>query len=273
MASPCVGFLAKFAAVLDGLPPGSDVALVTMTGSCCPVTLAHVMAFEKARDLLLGELADHPRPKRMEHFQEVLGLLSLNSDRHVSSKMSEKGDKAISFADRATLVQLASAELPWMDFNDMREHLAAQALQERWPNLKIVRYSMNGADDVLKYEKWNGCSESKRAIAMGRPGFTDKVRTKATRAKADSQNGYFILGPELPDISSSRVRSALKSGDLEELGQLLHPEVVRWCLSQGPYKIAGGSGAGAKPASSAEAVPGKPASAETEGGKPICQVT
>ena len=39
---------------LRGLPRGSTVAVVSMLGTLCPVTRAHVQMFDAARDLLLA---------------------------------------------------------------------------------------------------------------------------------------------------------------------------------------------------------------------------
>ena len=46
-------------------------------------------------------------------------------------------------------------------------------------------------------------------ITMGRPGATEAVERAARRAGVDLDAGRFIMGPELPDISSSEAREAL----------------------------------------------------------------
>ena len=46
-------------------------------------------------------------------------------------------------------------------------------------------------------------------ITMGRPGATEAVEGAARRAGVDLDAGRFIMGPELPDISSSEAREAL----------------------------------------------------------------
>ena len=48
-----------------------------------------------------------------------------------------------------------------------------------------------------------------RMITMGRPGATEAVERAARRAGVDLDAGRFIMGPELPDISSSEAREAL----------------------------------------------------------------
>mmetsp|Transcript_70228 Transcript_70228/g.142160 ORF Transcript_70228/g.142160 Transcript_70228/m.142160 type:complete len:247 (-) Transcript_70228:18-758(-) len=237
-------FLTKFAPILDELQDREEgskiVAVVTMTGSCCPITDAHCMAFDCARELLLG--TDERRPVAPETFGEVLGLLSLNGDKHVGEKLRMKGLPAISYWDRAELTTLATSERPWMDFNPLREPHAVQALQHRWVNLRFIRYALNGADDVCKFQKWRGCTEHRRSITMGRPGFTKQVIDGARRHGVPLDTGYFIVGPELPDISSTAVRQALQEEHgkppeeaLERLTGLLHPRVAAWLLRSEIY--------------------------------------
>lgn len=228
--------LEPYAALLNALPAESTVAVVTMTGSCCPVTLAHIQCFAESRQILLGE---KPRPKGLEHFSEALGFLSINSDRHVSSKLQQKHLPSISYENRAMLVQLAVEDLPWMFFNRMHEHDVFSLLVRTWPKLQFVRFALNGADDVLKYRKWKSCSADKRAIAMGRAGMTEKLRTEVRRSGLDLERGWFIFGPELPDISSTAVRAAVGTGDLTALNRMLHPHVIQWCLTESPYKPKG----------------------------------
>lgn len=229
-------FLEKFSPLLDELREGSFVALITMTGSCCPVTTAHYMAFECSRQLLMGD--GLTRPTR-EQFAEVLGLLSLNGDRHVGEKLHAKGMPSIPYVDRAQLVDMATADVPWMSFNPTREHIAADWMQRRWPTLRFIRYALNGADDVFKYQKWRSSAPDQRFVTMGRPGFTEKVILGAKRHGVDLDQGYFIVGPELPDISSTAVRRALQEGDGQALEGLLHPSVAAWLLKSGIY---GGTG-------------------------------
>ncbi|CAJ1330384.1 unnamed protein product [Effrenium voratum] len=207
---------------------GSLVAVVTMTGSCCPITRAHSLAFESSRDLLL-------RPRAAsERYTEVLGLLSLNGDRHVGEKLRSKGQEPIPLVQRGELVRLAAQDLPWMDLNPGREHSVAEELQTAFPRLRFHRFAMNGADDVYKYQKWRSCGPERRMITMGRPGFTAKVLEHAQREKVLDQ-GYFLMGPELPDISSTAVRLALKENDGAALETLLHPKVAAWLLRSGIY--------------------------------------
>mmetsp|Transcript_22965 Transcript_22965/g.72698 ORF Transcript_22965/g.72698 Transcript_22965/m.72698 type:complete len:301 (-) Transcript_22965:112-1014(-) len=219
--------------LLNSIPAGGRVAVVTMTGSCCPVTRAHVQCFVEARRIILGEAS---RPSKLEHFTEVVGFLSLNSDRHVSGKLAEKGLAYIPYRQRAQLVELAASELPWLAFNPLREQEAVETLARQWHHLRFVRYSMNGADDVLKYQKWNESGPKRRGIAMGRPGQSEQLARQIRRSGIDLDMGWYIIGPELPDISSTAVRQACGRGDREALEAMLHPLVAEWCLTQSPYR-------------------------------------
>ncbi|CAE7291433.1 unnamed protein product [Symbiodinium natans] len=237
MEAELPGYIKKFAAVLDPLQEDAMVAVVTMTGSCCPITTAHCNAFDTARNALLGIEGFKPLPK-LEKFTEVLGLLSLNSDRHVDEKMARQREKSVSYAHRADLVKLASAEVPWMDFNPGREHHVIGRLQVCWPHLQFVRFALNGADDVVKYRKWKGAGPEHRCITIGRPGFTEKVLDGARRDRVALDQGFFILvpeGSEVADVSSTLVRELLRAGDRQGLERLLHPQVADWLLRSGIY--------------------------------------
>jgi len=214
---------------LKALPEGSSVAIVTLLGTLCPVTLGHVQGFLEARALLLRQSA-HPVPKHLEAFAECLGYISLNGDGHVRSKMRQAGCGTVNYADRKHLVQLAIEEHDWMEFEEGYEGKCVEELSARWPALKFVHYCMNGADDVVKYRKYSWGGPKNRFITMGRLGFTEEVEEGMVQSRVDLDAGYFILGPELPDISSSAVRAALAKGDMKALETLLHPKVSAWCV-------------------------------------------
>lgn len=223
----------SFGPILDALPKGSRVALVKMVGSLCPVTLGHVQGFIEARRIFLRDPAV-PRPKHLEAFVEVVGLLALNSDGHVSGKLARMGERHLWFEDRRRLVELATADYPWLEY-DAPEF--GRRLEHRWPALEFVHYSLNGADDVSKYRKYTWSGPCSRYITMGRPGDTERVRKGMAKAGVDQERGYFILGPDLPDISATEARRLLRSGE-DDVGlrELLHPSVINWCKTNGPYQ-------------------------------------
>ena len=213
----------KFKPSLECVKPGSQVAVITMTGSCCPITKAHCMAFEVARNLLKDKTDE-------TQYAEVVCALSLNSDPHVSRKLQEKGEEIIDWTSRAMLVRRATEDIPWLSVSHLKESWVVWDLQQSWEFINFVQYHLNGADDVLKYEKWTwAMDEASRFITLGRPGYTEQLR------KLAPETSFFLIGPELPDISSSQVREALYEEDFETLEKLLHHEVASWCLSHSPY--------------------------------------
>jgi len=217
-------------ALLTQLPDGSRVAVVSMLGSLCPITLGHVQCYQEARKLLLDRVASVPRPDDLEDFAECIGFVYLNGDGYVGSKLRKKGQNALSYEQRSDLVRLATAELPWLCFGD--GGTLERRILKLHPNLEFVEYDMNGADDVVRFRKWLSAGESNRMIAMGRPGFTDEVRSGIQRAVDQGRCApkHCLLGPELPDISSTAARTASAAGDREALLEMLHPSVADWLL-------------------------------------------
>lgn len=129
-----------------------------------------------------------------------------------------------------------------MDFNPGLPKDSEWWLSHYWKGLTFIRYEMNGADDVLKFEKWKHCNSNRRFITIGRPGFTEEVIERSTAFGIDLQNGHFIIAPELPDISSTQVRKALRvehgkplEESIQRLGHLLHPSVAEWLLKSAIY--------------------------------------
>lgn len=221
----------KVSLVLDSLPAGSRVALVTMVGSLCPVTLGHVGSFIEARRILLG-LDGVPRPARLEQFDACIGFFRLNSDGHVQMKMKQKGDHPLRAMERGHCIKLATRTHDWLGLSVRTR--GQEEMVRQWPNLQFVKFSLNGADDVARYQKWGQATRTHRLITMGRPGNTEKVMAGMKKAKINPDDGFFIMGPELPDISSTRLRGLLQSGrsSAEELGDLVDVAVGRWCIQK-----------------------------------------
>ena len=74
-------------AALAALPSQSTVAVVTMRGSLCPVTLGHVRCFEEARGLFLGGTTP------AGGYDYCCGFMSLNGDSHLRGKFAGKTDR------------------------------------------------------------------------------------------------------------------------------------------------------------------------------------
>jgi len=233
----CSGTMAlKADAVLKGLPDGTQVAVVTLLGSLCPITSSHVEGFHEARRILLAE-EGVKRPDQLEVFGAVLGYISLNGDRYVGSKMQSNGQPLLDYSKRRELVRLATSDDDWIEDEQHEGFTVGRVLPERYPTLSFTHFCMNGADDVVKYGKWAYASKANRFITMGRAGYTEQVLEGMSRSGVDPS--HFLLGPELPDCSSTAVRHALACRDaasLELLSSLLHPKVKEWLLDNGPYK-------------------------------------
>lgn len=237
LANPCASAgISQFTAELDVLEDGSSVAVITFLGSLNPMTMGHVQCLEEARRILLG--ADgFGRPERLEDFDYCLGLIEINNDQRVGDKMAAQGSPdgmLIPHAERTRLVQLTVAGHSWLGFG---WGLAMDELRHHYPKLRLTHFELNGADDVVKYGKfWS--QESARMIVMGRPGSTEAVREGMANARdrfgqpspIDADDTNFILGPELPDISSSAARKATVARDKVELQKLVHPAVAEWML-------------------------------------------
>jgi nicotinic acid mononucleotide adenylyltransferase len=221
--------------LLATLPRGSKVAVAFMLGSFCPITLGHVQCFVEARKLLLGRESSVTRPRRLERFDACLGFVALNGDHHVAKKLREKGQQALARRDRAHLVRLATARFPWLSTSDeSRSAHLLSGLQRRHRHLHFQLFVMNGADDVVKYKKWQKAGPNYRMITMGRPGDTERVRKGAAAAKVKGE--HFLLGPELPDISSTKARDASRKNDQAKLLRLLHQAVADFLLRRDGHR-------------------------------------
>jgi ADP-ribosylglycohydrolase len=218
-------------AELAALPAHANVAVVTMRGSLCPITLGHVRCFEEARQLLLG--LGGSLPAGVEPFAHTVGFLSLNPDHHLRAKFAGKrGKKPLGLADREMLVRVATAEMAWLELSTCKQTSRDVArLRQQFPQLNFDHFDMNGADDVVKYSKWTRAGPSHKMITMGRPGSTlALLRGMARVGIAATGSADFLLGPELPDVSSTKLRAASQRGDQYELLTLCHPKVAEWML-------------------------------------------
>ncbi|CAE6941816.1 unnamed protein product, partial [Symbiodinium sp. CCMP2456] len=209
----------KFEPLLRRLEEGSSVALLTMRGSCCPVTRAHCDMFQRARGVLLGQSL--LCPAGTPPFSECLGLVALNPDRSIKRKFERRSESEnpIRWFDRAHLIRLATAEVPWLALNNLED--------TRWQRLKFVHFHLNGADDVAR-------SATQRYITIGRPEWTEKV-LEGARECGVLNTPHFHVTAELPDISATAVRTALRCQDRDALDRMLHPSVAAWCLRNRIY--------------------------------------
>eukprot|EP00929_Paragymnodinium_shiwhaense_P062825 TRINITY_DN31382_c0_g1_i1.p1 TRINITY_DN31382_c0_g1~~TRINITY_DN31382_c0_g1_i1.p1 ORF type:complete len:923 (-),score=153.83 TRINITY_DN31382_c0_g1_i1:448-3216(-) len=215
-------------ALLASVPDGAKVAVVTLWGSLCPMTLGHLQCFVEARRLLLASPQEPGRPLRLEVFQECLGFVCLNDDAFVMHKLKATGKRPLSFDDRAWLASLTVQGLDWLQVDFDAESL--RRLKADWPSLEFIEFMLNGADDAVKMQTWLYAGPRNRAITIGRPGYTCAVVDGMREQGIDGASGHFVLGPELEDISSSAVRAASERGDRRTLLSMLQPSVADWML-------------------------------------------
>jgi len=135
--------------------------------------------------------------------------------------------------DRVKLVRLAIADKPWLEYGEIGSRgdpdKALRRLQQRFPTLRFIHFDMNGADDVLKYKKWEDLERSSsRMIAMGRPGLTEQMHAALQQARVPQRN--CMLGPELQDVSSTAANKACMDNDMDSALRMLHKDVAAWLL-------------------------------------------
>ena len=201
------------------------IAIMSILGSFCPITRAHISLFAHTRDYLLQHSS----------FCDALGFVLLNSAAHVHRKIQKKGQIPLSYDERKHLIQLATKDIDWLNHSEENEFLLTHKLHKLWPKIDFFHYTLNGADDVIKYKKWRFASSEHRLIILLRPGFGERLITMMREDGAKESENCIIM-PEISSASSSRVREALLRGDQKQAQALLHPDVLAWCLQNSPYQ-------------------------------------
>ena len=227
---------------LASLPPSASVAVVQFVGSFCPITLGHVQCLQEAKKMLMEPNAFEMRRSA------VIATIHVNSDAHVSEKLRGQGEPSLSASNRRHLCRLATDEhASWIRVVNEGEDFLKE-LKARYRQLQFTVWKLNGADDVVKYQKWQSAGPQTPHITMGRPG----VPMHQLQAHVGP---HFKVGPELPDISSSVARSALAQGDYDQVQSLLHPRVDHWCKKMGPWQPAATPGPAPRPVQTTVASP------------------
>eukprot|EP00037_Helgoeca_nana_P025312 m.275707 g.275707 ORF g.275707 m.275707 type:complete len:275 (-) comp26905_c3_seq1:740-1564(-) len=219
---------------LGSLPAGSSVAVMLLAGSLNPVTLGHVQMLTQGRTLLLDPAVCG------ERFDAVVALVFANSDEWVNRKLApDRLHLSFTRATRRRLLAVSSSALPWVLFNADGSEFDLCQLVDRHPDLAFTQYMLNGADDVVKYEKWRYVSaheDGRRYITSGRPGHThlvrggidDRIATELALSgdAATAAHHRFLIGSDLPDVSSSAAREAAVNRDRDALLEMVHPAVA-----------------------------------------------
>eukprot|EP00040_Diaphanoeca_grandis_P043916 m.10736 g.10736 ORF g.10736 m.10736 type:complete len:276 (+) comp8457_c0_seq1:136-963(+) len=238
---------------LESFPKGSKIGIMVLAGSLNPVTLSHVAMLVEGRRLLLDPSTHQHHPARK--CDAVIAVVHCNADSWISRKLNkEQQYLALPQRDRVKLINLAVRNHPWITPYSYDDSLLI-------PDVKTFVYYINGADDVLKYEKWVSIShrthrryESQGLITVGRPGHTEAVKRAAEEhvleeidliqyksrtfesAQRDVLNfkrlfaDSFLIGKEMADISSTGARAAAERGDFADLSTMLHPDVAQFML-------------------------------------------
>lgn len=248
--------------VLELLPEQSaDVAVVITNGTYCPVTIGHLACLNEARLMLLGEPSHRPaecckapRPAGLPVFKAVIGCVRVNADLFTVTKMNAKGcpEAFIPKATRMELIDLAArdADMPWLCAVEGHEQ-GVQLLAKLYPRHRFQEYFVDGADHAVEEKYWRVVCAQHRRMCAGRAatdgeqnGTDDVLRALEQDGRGINsawfQEGFFAILPEQEETSSSAVRRALKAvpPDMAVLQRCLHPSILRWCLTEGPYRNA-----------------------------------
>ncbi len=212
-----------------------SVGVIVFAGSFCPPTKAHTQALKEARSILMGR--KQPVTARLTAVCDAcIALVSCDNDQLLRRRIDRVkcAEPRISKRTRENLFRLATAsDRAWIEITETWPRIAD--LESSFPKLAFTSYALNGADDVLVDRKWVGSSKTRRLITMGRGEYTDRLLQAASKYQTHAD--YFIVGPNLPDISCTLARKALRSCDQEAVHSMLCKPVVSWLqtIRASPY--------------------------------------
>jgi hypothetical protein len=234
-------FVQKVLSKIHALEPLSHVAVITYVGSLCPVTRAHISCVEEARKIVMDEPTSFACPVSRPAIEKpdlAVAVISVNSDFYVRAKLRKNGEVALTSDQRLLLIDFATKDLDWVGCHHNAWRAFAE-LKDRFPNIRFSHFEVDGADVALNKEVWTHCADHHKWIVLGRscgPGEFDQTKLIVEMINAgEIVPGNFIMGPILPDISSTKVRAALNVKDIDALREMLHPDVLEWLLAHNPY--------------------------------------
>lgn len=251
--------------------PGSEIAVLWLLGSLCPITRSHVLSLTEGRALLMGRpmthplpLAPHCSPLPEPRAAACLALVGVNRDSYVGAKFARLGEASfqLSAAERTALAASALSEhSSWAKVlpPGMGPDAAISALAERHSSrgLRFVPYEVSGADDCLRYCKWRYAGgdgwrlyvplrspdpqdpDTVALLAAVSKDHHDAQRQRGHEAGVSGEPGtgspwppHVVVGPGLPPHSSTQARAALKRGDAAALAAILPDAVAAWLLAR-----------------------------------------
>ena len=216
----------KIAGNLARAPRGRRCVLLT-TGALNPIHRGHVTMFDRARDTLESEYG----------FDVVGGFLSPSHDTYLAGKYLSGKHRDETFfpaAQRLALCAAATKDHPflavaswessvsghWPDFPEVTATLE-RVLHERFPGEGIDVIYLCGQDH-FRY-----------AASARLPGVAVVTRAGRTEGSDAARNIYAVRTASddpFGQMSSTRVREALKNDDLQTLRSCLHPAVLAMLL-------------------------------------------
>jgi len=199
----------------DGEKQKKKLAVLISTGSLNPVHIGHVEAFKTAKQ----QLED-------DHNFKILGGFLSPSD---SNWCSHKEHGCFSNEFRLKLVDLAVEDTwitasGWEMTQGMIDYPAVcyrfrDSLKELFPKDKVQVLYLCGTDHARKCGLMSG-RKRYGVVVMTRPGYNAGGETQPENSV------YIIEGKEI-DASSTQVRRAIVSKNLESVKKLLHPKVYK----------------------------------------------
>lgn len=215
--------------ILDSGKERPRVALINYTGTFHPVTNGHTMVIEDAYNVLANRVFDRvwTVPRRIPRYDIVFVIVAFNSEESLRRKMVQAQEPVTatlhsSVAARAALFSTATAHLPYVYVSTTYGSEIVSQIADVVPTAEITRYYLNGADDVVRYQKWREARANNRLLIAGRGHCTEEVLSHAT----DNRAPYYIVLHERTQISSSRIRRLLRDRNLSELRRHMHPGVL-----------------------------------------------
>ena len=227
------------ASLTEPLVLGSDVCVLTLSGSLSPVHVGHIRCVEAAAEAL-----------RARGHNVMIGFLVPSSESYVNFKL---GEEALSLADRVHLCELAVAGTHWLSVDPVGDASSARVCQRAGamlnqlaPDVRWVGWQVVGEDFARSCELWDYASRcGQRFVCLPRLGLEDGA---AGGKPLPPSSEHFVVAPRgsVCEVSSTAIRSLARAGRWDELGHgadaMLHPGVVaalrqrRWLGDDAPVR-------------------------------------